>query len=1144
MPSWTIDQKKAIDKRGGKIIVSAAAGSGKTAVLSERVIKLILEGTSVSELLIVTFTKAAAEEMRTRIKDKINEAYLKDKSNERLKRELKLVSLAKITTMDAFYQDVVKENFSQLKINKNFNILSNEEEKVLKEKCIKNTLEEAFDNYEDYDKVLDMFNVSSTSLIKNIVLKISSFLDTVPFPDQFIEKMISNYDKKNTFYMDLLLKQIRNKMSSYDALYSEFIETLYNESEDFDKVLELARKERNYVTDILTINDLDGLAQRLRTIEFDTLRTPKGHKDDDVMIRYKVIREDLKKDVRKTYAELKYINNEMFFKEQEKIGRMLKTLFLVVLDYRNSLLKEKKSLNAFSFSDIAHFVIELLIKDGKKTNLAKNLSKRYKEILIDEYQDTNNLQNVIFNAVSKDDENLFLVGDVKQSIYRFRSACPEIFNEDKKLASPDGFPNLITLSKNFRSRKEVLDFCNFVFENTMCDFFGEVSYDKDEKLYLGASFSEGKNLDTEVLLIDGMEKNEDDSDELTKVQKEAIVVADRIQNLLSSNYQVFDNKKGSFRCIKPSDIVILLRSLKDGDVFMDALKKRNISVYLESALEYFDNYEVKLIINLLKIIDNLFDDVSLMSVLNSFLVDVSLDDIVSLRSKFKKESLYESLKCSDNHTLNDFFKALENLKNYAKTNTLSDLLSKIYNDFNVLEVLPAMPGGTLRYKNLMQMINHASAFDEKAKNSLHDFIIYLESVILNKGSLEGVNPLSDGDNVLITTIHKSKGLEYPIVILSETGKNFNFKDVRSDVMINDTLGFVCNIRDNDYNVKYESVPIMVFKEYEKSKMLSEELRILYVALTRAKEKIIISGFTPNLTNMVTKVSSKIGDKRIVSKLYLNGVKNYLDILMACLLRHPSLRQLRSLSMVIPKTFVTEAKVKVNVYDASKIDEKEFLLTDLKPKEKFDYDWYKKIMSYKNKAEPYLPAYLSVSEIKENKNFVKRPRFMDEKEKGTNLGTLYHFALEALPIKRYDIKSLQEELENLVSNKIIRKEDKSKLRLENLFAFFKSDLYDEILLSDKVYKEFQIDFEIPASYYDKTLKSGNILTSGIIDLLFVKDGVYYILDYKTDNVLNLKELKNRYKIQLDLYELAVKEKMNAKNVKKFIYSIKLNEFIEV
>lgn len=1145
MPSWTSDQQLAIDTRGGKIIVSAAAGSGKTAVLSQRVIELILSGTNVDELLIVTFTKAAAEEMKIRIKDKIENAYLKDPSNSYLKKQLILVPNASITTMDAFYSELVKNNFEKLNIKKNFGILSSEEESILKNKVMNIVLEQSFDMFDNYCECLLFFGANNTSLISDIILKVSSFLDTLPFADDFIKEIKEKYLKNGVFYKELMLKQIKEKMNSFKEAYDDIIYELSLENECFDKVLQIAKQEQNYINDFLKINNFNELSSRIRTINFDTLRTPKGHKDDSLIVKYKVIRDDFKNEIKKNLNELAFVTDETYEKENTIALKNITTLFEITNYYRKQLLKEKKKINKFSFGDISHFVIELLVQDKKKTKLAIDLSKRYKEILIDEYQDTNNLQNVIFNAISNDNKNLFIVGDVKQSIYRFRSACPEIFNNDKALAFKDKFPRLITLSKNFRSRKEVLDFCNFIFENTMSNSFGEVNYDENERLYLGASFEESNDLDTEVLIIDGKEKNENEEDEFTKVQKEAILVADKIKSLLNSNYQVYDNKNNCFRNIKPSDIVILLRSLKNSNTFKEALLKRNISVYLESSLEYFDNYEIKLIINILKFIDNSYDDVSLLSILNSSLLNVSLDEIASLRANNYKKSLYDVIKNSSDDKIRFFLNKIIEIKNFSYNHLLSETLSLIYKEFDVINILSSLQGGLNREKNLIQMINHACNFEKDDKKSLHEFINYLENVILNKDSLEGVNPLSEGDNVLITTIHKSKGLEYPVVILSETGKKFNFKDVQSDIMINEDLGFCCNIRNNKYKLKYESIPIMVFKNAEKSKMLSEELRILYVALTRAKEKIIITGFTPNLTNLVVKSSSKIGDKKLISNLYLNGVKSYLDIILPCLVRHVSGKELRDLSVVAPKTFASESKIKIDIKNAVDIDESEFLKNTKKEIAKLDNDWLNEVLEFKyDRFNIDIPRYLSVSDIKSKESYLKNPDFLTGGVSATNKGTLYHKILELLSIKKYSIKQLEEELLNMVNDKKISEEERKTINLDKIFAYLTSDIYDMLLKSDSVYKEFPIDFKIPASYYDKSLKSGNILTSGVIDLLFIKDGIYYIIDYKTDNVNDLSELKERYHVQLDLYELAIKEIMNAKKVKKFIYSIKLNKFIEI
>ncbi len=1147
MPVWTKDQEKAINERGGKIIVSAAAGSGKTAVLSQRVIKHILSGISINELLIVTFTNMAAGEMKERIKKNILKEYEKNKDNTFLKEEVSLTDVSDITTMDAFYNKLVKENFEQLKIKKDYGILSNEEELILKNKVVKEVMEHGFNNIENYLDLLYNFSSYNVDLIKNTIFKVSNFLNTIAFKDEFIKKIISYYEDDNDFYKCCLINQIKDKMKSYLVAYDNVIEKL-TDNDSFDKVSSLALREKSMINSFLNANNFDDLSSCIRTFFFDTLRTPKGLKDDPKIISYKMIRDDLKEYVKKYLNELCFISEEVYNKEKKRMYTLTKALIYVVKAFDDALLKEKRKMNKYSFSDIAHFVIELLIKDGKKTPLAINLSKCYKEILIDEYQDTNNLQNIIFSAISQDDKNLFIVGDVKQSIYKFRSAAPEIFNNDKNSAFKDKFPKLITLSKNFRSRKEVLDFCNFVFLNVMSNSFGEVDYNSDEMLYLGASFNDKSNLDEEVYIIDGDKKEtdntNDDNDDLTSVQKEAILVASKVKEMLDSDYMIYDNKKEMERKITESDIVILLRSLKNSNVFKDALVKRGISVYMDSSLEYFDNYEVKLVINLLKVIDNPYLDDAMLSVLNSSFTLFSTDYITDLKVSYNGKYFYDKLINKNDDIARSFINKLNELKDYSLNHTTSSTLSMALNKFDVINVLSAFKDGNRRKKNLVHLVNHAVNFDGDNKGGFHEFVCYLDDVILNKSSLEGVNPLSSSNNVLITTIHKSKGLEYPVVILSQTGKNFNFKDLKEEVLISNDLGLCFNLRDVDYNLKYETIPVMAFKENEKDKMLSEELRILYVALTRAKEKIIITGFSNNLSNLVLKAASKMGDDDLVSNLYLKKSRNYLDILMPCLLRYNKNHDLRSYSVLDLKTFASEAKMKVNIVNAKDIDETVLLKKEKVKKASFDYDWYKVLSSNHHDDLP-IPKYLSVSDIKNDKHILRTPNFMTSGIKGNYLGTLYHKILELLPVRKYTIKTLSNCLNTLVQEGKIKAEDLKLINLKKIFSYLTSSLYDEVLNASKIHKEYQVNFKIPSYYYDKTLKSGNILVSGVIDLLFLSSSdCYYIVDYKTDDVDDINELVKRYKVQLDLYEIAIKEKFNTSAVRKFIYSIKLNTFIEV
>ena len=792
-------------------------------------------------------------------------------------------------------------------------------------------------------------------------------------------------------------------------------------------------------------------------------------------------------------------------------------------------------MNKYSFSDIPLFVIDLLIKDKKKTPLAVEISKNFDEILIDEYQDTNKLQSIIFNSISKDETNLFVVGDIKQSIYRFRSACPEIFNDDKNSSFKDNFPMLITLSKNFRSRNLVLDFCNYIFESCMSNYLGEVEYNDDEKLYTGASFEENINAISEVDILN-FESEKDEDDELTNSTKEAIYVADKIKYLLDSKYQVFD-KKGYFRDIKPSDIAILSRSLSNSDLYINALNNRNIGVYCNKDLVFFDNYDVKLIICLLKVIDNYYDDISLMTLLKSDLFNVSDNDIAQIRIDNKYGYLYDSIIKSDNKILLDIVDILKDIKEYSLNKSIEETLNYAYLKLDIINLIGK---DKKKIKNLSLMIKNAKDFDESSNLSLHEFVSYIEEILLDKSSFSGANPLSDGDNVLMTTIHRSKGLEYPVVFVCNTGKKFNEQDFKEDFLTDSNYGISFDLFDYDKKYKYETISTKVLKKKMKLLMLSEELRVLYVALTRAREKLIITGCVNNLTKLLLDASYLIGDKKEVDTLYLENTNNYIKWILSSLLKHKRAKELRDYADVDVKTYDHNALFKINIIDANKI--KDEVLEEQKHKEVNSDNI--KIINY-DYSLSNIPSYLSVSDIKHDENkFIRRPYFLNNDEKSTNIGTLYHKIFEELPVKKYSVSSLKEELNNLVISNVISKEEILKLDIEKIFCFLTTDIYDMMLNSDALYKEKELTFKIPSSFIDENINSGNILVTGITDLLFVYDDTYYIVDYKTDNVNSMEELVLRYKKQLDLYEIGIRNIMHAKSVKKLIYSIKLNKFIEV
>ena len=1126
--AWTNEQLKAIKTRGGKILVSAAAGSGKTAVLSQRVLDFVLSGGNIDRLLVVTFTEAAALEMKQRIKSKIEDEVLSQKENEHLIKQLTLIENAKITTMDSFYAELVKQNFDKLSIMPNFSILSSAEEKLLKNKVSKKVLEESF-NRKDYVELLDIFNANDMDLIKDKVIKIADFLSTIPFYQDYVKDFINKYDLD--YYKDLYIKSVKNKMLSYQTLYDEIKEELFNSSSDFDKLNVNIFEEKNIIEKILNAKDFDDLSKIIRLASFQRQASIRNHNDDYVFNKYKKIRESFKNEINKKLKYLVNVSDNEYYNQVKLMKKAIITLFDIVIKFKNNLLEEKKKINKYSFSDIPLFVIDLLIKDKKKTSLANDISQSFDEILIDEYQDTNKLQSVIFNAISKNEENLFLVGDIKQSIYKFRSACPEIFNEDKIKSYKDKFPMLITLSRNFRSRDLVLDFCNYIFEATMSNYLGEVEYTSDEKLYNGAIFPANEDAISEVDVIN-FEEESDLEDDLSKTEKEAIHVSKRIKDLLDSKYQVYD-KKGFYRDIKPSDIAILSRSLSDSEIYINSLKANGIGVYCNKDLVFFDNYDVKLIISILKTIDNVYDDVSLMTILKSNLFNVSDNDIAKVIIQNKYCYLYDSIRKSEDKNLNNILDIIKEMKDYSNNNTLEDILNYVYNKLYVINIIGTDKN---KIKNLSLMIKNAKDFEKDSPKSLHEFVYYIEEILLDKSSFAGANPLSDGDNVLLTTIHRSKGLEYPVVFVCNTGKKFNEEDFKNDFLIDSNYGIAFDLFDTENKYKYETIPMIVLKDKMKLLMLSEELRILYVALTRAREKLIITGTINNLSKFLKDASYLIGNEKQVDKMYLQNCNTYLSFILSSLLKHKSAKNLRDYANIDCKTYMHDAKFRINIVNKNDIKEyKEYkeIQQDLTNKEE-------KIKNYNN-LYTLIPEHLSVSDIKSlSSNYLRKPYFLNSNIKSTNKGTLYHKIFELLPIKKYSISSLKEEINKLN----IHDDEKNLIDIEKIFAYLTSDLYDMILNSDFVYKEKPVLFYAPSSYYDDKLKEGNVLLDGIIDLLFIKDDCYYIVDYKTDNVEELDELKNRYQVQLDLYEIAVKETLGAKKVKKFIYSIKLNKFIEV
>ena len=1095
MTNWTDNQLDAIKKRGNKVLVSAAAGSGKTAVLTERVIKYILEGNNIDRLLIVTFTIAAAAEMKSRIKKRL----LEEKQSDHIKNQLILIENAKITTMDAFYNELVKQNFYKLNILPNFNIMDDISSRVLSDKVIKDILENEFIN-NDFIYLLDTIGVNDVTLIKDIIEKISMFLDSKPFYKKVLNKILEDY-KSNSFEESIWYNLLKDKLNDDINMYINIYESIISKLESYDKLYNQANTELSKLKSLLKLNNINELFLNIRNFNFDRLQTPRGFSEEQEVLKYKAIREDLKESIKELNKDITYITEEEYIEQSNISYKTLNKLFSIVINYKDKILEEKIKLNSFTFSDISNFALELLVdENNKKTELAETLSKDFDEILIDEYQDTNELQNIIFSAISKNSTNLFMVGDVKQSIYRFRKARPEIFINDKREAESNKNINVINLSTNFRSKKEIINFCNSLFREIMSEKVGDINYNKDEELVYGSNYNNDDKV--EINIINKKVDIEDEDNYLTDVQKEAVYVADSIKKLIDSNYEIYDKRLDQNRYVKPSDIVLLFRSKDNMDIFRRALLKRNIDAYSENNELYFDNYEVKLIYAILQIIDNSYIDIPFVATLSSPLFNFTFDEIVEIRKINRFSSIYENLEQINTIKSKEFINKLDSYKEYSKTNSISSLISYIYQDLDYINIIQSIGNSDEKRKNSIQMIKYAQDYEKNFSSNLSNFIKYIQDITDNEIKVKGINPLPNETCVKLITIHSSKGLEYPVVYLVEAGKKFNFIDLYQDFLIDDDYGMAFRIKDKDLNIKMDTMQYICIKDELKNKAISEEIRILYVAITRAKEHLVITGTCANYDHLFEKASLKKIDNKI-SESYMKNTKSYLEQIA------PSLNN---------------KDISLNIISSAIIDEKEFEEELVEKEDKLDIDI--EITDF-NKIE----RNISVTNMKDQNIYIRKLESMDINK--AEIGTLYHKLFELLEVKKYSEIELKESINKLVDKNIFQKEDISKLNINNIYKFYKSDIYNKLLESTYYKKEYEIFFEID-----------NILVDGIIDLVFIYDNIYYIIDYKSDIVNNISILKDRYIKQLELYEKAIIQKQSVNKVKKYIYSIYLSEFIEV
>ncbi len=1190
---WTEEQKQAINEKDSNILVAAAAGSGKTAVLVERIINKVINGKiDIDKILVVTFTSAAASEIRERILEAIYKKLEENPEDTNLQKQINLINKANISTIHSFCLDVIRNNFYELDISSNFRVADTTEVELMKYEVLEELFEEKYlNNDKDFEDLINIYtDYRGDEELQNLILSIYKFIQSNPFPEKWINEKVDLFknqskDFAQTIWGKIILQNIEEEIT-------EGIMQLKNILKDMIKFDELNKFTKIIQEDIYSLEDILKYTNSWDNtlIKINNLVWQKWPIDKKVTVdlkeRAKEVRNKVKETVNKSIKKKMAYDSIQANEDINEMNITLTKLKNVLLEFMLRFSNKKREKNVVDFNDIEHLALKLLINEnGEATEVAKKYKEKFDEIAIDEYQDSNLVQEQILTSISKGN-NIFMVGDVKQSIYKFRQARPELFLEKykkydlKQEFSGSSFGLKIQLFKNFRSRENILNITNLVFQNIMSEKVGDIEYNEKEYLNYSAGYKEPEENTNyagkiELHIIDLKEKgeiyiNEEETEEKEEVEKientvlEAKFVANKINELLNSNYMVFDKKQG-YRKITYKDIVILLRATTNiAPIYEKELTDINLTVFSDSSSQYLDTMEIQIIVSILKIINNPIQDIPLVTVLRSPIFAFTDNDLISIRLTDKNCSFYESMMkvrlIADEQLskkINNVIYYLKKWQEEEKYLPLDELIWQIYIDTNFLNIVGLMPNGAIRQANLKMLFEKAKQFENARFKGLFNFINFIDRLKNNNGDLSSAKLIGENENVIrIMSIHKSKGLEFPVVFLCGTGKGFNMRDLNESILLHQELGIGPKLIDFERRIEYDTLAKEAIKLKIKLETLSEEQRILYVALTRAREKLIITGINKDLEKdfkqkrellQIYNENTNIIDYKLVKKY-----KTYLDWLELVYLKNEdTIKNIATLYIHSKEDLEKEFN---NKEQEDTINIKERILENtekLKDIENID-----KILNweYKYKKSSQIPTKTSVTKLKMEENvkikLTEVPKFIG---KGKNnitsaeKGTLMHLCIQKLNEKQlYTRETIEQMIKSLVSKEIITIAEAETINIESLYKYTKSDLWNNLSKAKEIHKEQPFYINIPAKEIHKDIETDeNILVQGIIDLYYIsEDNKLILVDYKTDYVKKIEELINKYKIQLLIYKTALEKSLNRRVDETYIFSTNLEQLLIV
>lgn len=1192
--SWTEEQQQVIDLKNRSLLVSAAAGSGKTAVLVERIIQKITDSThpiDIDQLLVVTFTKAAAAEMRERVMAAVDAKLLEDPENSHLQKQKMLLPSAMITTIDSFCMSVLREHFDSIGLDPGFRVGDPQEMTLLKQDVAEQLLEDCYT-----EKTPEFIAFSQTYSIGKLdkgltdwILRIYDFSQSYPWPEEWLENSLHmnpgalGEEAGTSPVVQLVMEESGRILSEMAEILKVALDMSLGVGGPvlYEPMLLSDLEQTKTMIECNTYEKLYDHIQRMDWKRLSGKKQPEA--DPAVMDMVKALRQETKELfgwLKKNYFSESL--TELLVKEQQ-ILPSLTVLIRLTEEFSRRFQEEKRQRNLIDFNDQEHFTLNILLDaHHEPTPVAKGYSEQFEEIMCDEYQDSNQVQETLINSISREREgqpNIFMVGDVKQSIYRFRMAEPEIFlGKYQSYTKNDGAHQRIDLHKNFRSRACVLESINRIFESLMTTDICGMDYDADAALYPGLEYpqTEQKTSEQAEWLI--VEHGNDP--EMTKREAEARAVGLRIRELVDENsgLWVMDSESGKYRRVGYGDIVILLRTVKNWtEDYVRVLKEMGIPAVGETSSGFFDTLEIQGILNMLRILDNPLQDIPMAAVLTSSMGGLSDEELAELRlidrSVYLYEDMQDYLDQGENLLLTEklkkFFEMYGRLRWSKIHMSIEELIHEIYSETGYVQQMFAMPGGEVRRANLERLVEYAKDFKNTSYRGLFHFIRYVDQLKESKEDLGGaVLPGNEGQSVRIMSIHKSKGLEYPICFVAGLGKTMNFTESRSRIVVHARYGVAADGIDLENRVKIHSLSKKVFARKLLLDQMGEEVRVLYVAMTRAREKLILVGTVENMAQTDEKWTLAGKTPMPLTYSRMLRAKSYLDWLGPLLWSGG--QQGADLGFEF-RCINTAHMAAEDIREEIQMDsEKEFFRDCLKLREGCQ-SLYDRIdgrlrWNYPRELMTELQGKMTVSELKkmsgeEMTGLVlypdKAPALLPDLENplyvAQQKGTATHKIFELLPFSEiFSEDDVAGFIRRCVEKEQIPAFWEELIPAEKVFELCQSELGQRMARAEKagkLYRERPFVMGIPVTevYPEMTAAAcERILIQGVIDVYFEEDDGIVLLDYKTDRIPKGKAgeelLIKRYRAQLDYYQKAIEQILGKKVKDRILYSVIMNREI--